>query len=103
MGLVLSQSIFALIHIPNRLLNGFTLLETLPNLFIVFLLGVLFAMVYLITDNLFLAMGVHTLINMPLLIFDGLISFWMVLVLSVLVLIFWNRLLGIFQLETPPS
>lgn len=105
LGLVISQLAFALIHIPNRILNGMSLLEILPSLLIVFLLGIFFSIIYLFTDNLFLAVGIHSLWNMPLLIFDGLQSIWVVMAISIVLVIRWEAIFAklSFKSETFPS
>ncbi|HEY9062232.1 MAG TPA: type II CAAX endopeptidase family protein [Pseudobacteroides sp.] len=105
LGLVISQLIFALIHVPNRILNGMSILEILPSLLIVFLLGVFFSIIYLFTDNLFLAVGIHSLWNMPLLIFDGLQSIWVVMAMSIVLVIAWEAIIAklSFKSETSPS
>jgi membrane protease YdiL (CAAX protease family) len=64
-----SQLLFALAHIPNRLIVdalplGHALLSLLP----LWLLGVLFAWSYWHTGNLLLVVGVHGLLNTPTLL-----------------------------------
>ena len=60
-ALVLSQLIFALGHVPFNLVNGSGQALLLAQ----FAMGLLLCGVYLRTGNLFLAMGLHVLINNP--------------------------------------
>ena len=64
-ALVGSQLIFALLHVPNRLLRGYTLTGMVDGLGLLFLMGLLFALVYHRTGNLLIAVGVHALNNAP--------------------------------------
>jgi uncharacterized protein len=93
-AIALSQLIFALIHIPNRILAGMSLGQMLPSLIMVFILGLLFSAVYLATDNLFLAIGVHALWNTPLLIFQGYASHSVVLIFMLVLPVIWHRTFG---------
>ena len=65
LALVGSQLIFALLHLPNRLLRGYTLTGMVGGLGLLFLMGLLFALVYHRTGNLLIAVGVHALNNAP--------------------------------------
>ena len=63
LGLVISQLIFALSHLPNRWehdLHGLTMLASLGG---VFWHGTWLALLYVRTGNLAIAMGVHALAN----------------------------------------
>lgn len=61
MALLISQSMFALAHLWINLSN-----QSSPWIYLAqFVSGLLFAALFLITQNLFLVMGVHTLINNP--------------------------------------
>lgn len=64
-----SQAVFALAHIPNRIYLGMTVEAIAVDLLLLVLWGTLYTLVYLRTDNLFLAIGVHTLGNAPLPLF----------------------------------
>jgi hypothetical protein len=64
-GVVVSQALFALVHVPSRLLQGFGPGALALNLVVLFVIGVLFAAVYLVTDNLFIVVGLHALIDAP--------------------------------------
>jgi uncharacterized protein len=97
-GLILAvlgaQLLFALMHIPNRLLNErLALDELLLSLAFVFVLGIFFAAIYLRTGNLFLAIGVHALFNTPTALFASVLPSQAVLgALTILVLVAWPRL-----------
>jgi len=89
-----AQVLFAVMHIPNRLLNQrLALDELLLSLAFVFVLGVFFAGIYLRTGNLFLAIGVHALFNTPTVLFTPVLSSQAILgALTILVLVAWPRL-----------
>lgn len=94
-GILISQGLFALMHIPNRILNGIDDIASMAiNLGIVLSLGLLFAFAYWVTDNLFFVMGVHTLVNAPMMVFDGLPSIWLVVVLTLIILAVWPKTFG---------
>lgn len=93
-GVALSQLLFSLIHIPNRILGGMNIYQILPSLIVVFILGVLFASIYLLTDNIFLAIGIHTLWNMPFLVFEGIPSALFIFVATIILLIIWDKTFG---------
>ena len=98
LALLPSQALFALIHVPLRLSSGMPL-EALPGeLALLFGLGVLLAMVYWRTANLYVCVGIHALSNAPLLAVkqqvdissNGMIA----AVASVAVLLLWPRSLA---------
>ncbi len=95
-ALLVSQAIFALIHVPIRLLGGIMGWDLVLSLLIVFGLGWLFALVYLRTKNIFIAMGIHALYNVPVSILnvDSTIT---ILILTALLLIFWPNITRLFQ------
>lgn len=68
-ALVLSQSIFALVHVPSRFVEGVVGMPLAANLFVVFLTGIGFALLYYRTRNLLLVVGVHALLNYPTVVF----------------------------------
>lgn len=61
-------ALFVLSHIPNRIFMGYSLGEMLIDIPILLGYGLLFTIIYLVTDNLFVAVGVHALVNAPTLI-----------------------------------
>jgi membrane protease YdiL (CAAX protease family) len=89
-AVVISQAVFALMHAPIRLHQG-TSLEDLPaNLLATVPLGVFFCWVYLRTGNLFIAVGVHALINKPTPLLESAPEPQLVLfALAVLMLLLW--------------
>ena len=67
-ALVVSQSMFALYHLPGDLLGGssgvgMARLDIVIDLGRVFIIGILYAALYLRTGNLFLIIGIHALAN----------------------------------------
>jgi len=61
---VVSQALFAVAHVPNRLwVTGLAPGELPGALLPLFLMGLFFALLYLLTDNLFAVVGVHALNN----------------------------------------
>lgn len=72
MAALVSQALFALAHVPNRLwVTGLSPAELPGALLPLFLLGLYFSLLYLLTDNLFAVIGVHALTNEPLLALVG--------------------------------
>ncbi|MFB6129978.1 MAG: lysostaphin resistance A-like protein [Salinigranum sp.] len=71
LALVVSQVVFALIHVPSRLVQGVPPGSLLGAITVPFLLGVLLALVYYRTGNLFVVVGLHALINQPVLLVDA--------------------------------
>lgn len=68
LAVLASQALFALAHVPNRLwVTGLGAAELPGALLPLFLLGLYFALLYLLTANLSAVVGVHALINEPLL------------------------------------
>jgi membrane protease YdiL (CAAX protease family) len=64
-AVLVSQLIFALSHVPQRIATGYSLSSMLFNLLLLWGIGVLFAVLYARTENLFIAVGVHALANAP--------------------------------------
>jgi membrane protease YdiL (CAAX protease family) len=67
--LLISQALFALVHIPNRLYLGMSAPEIAADLAMLTGWGVLFTLLYLRTDNLYLVAGIHALGNAPTTLF----------------------------------
>ena len=84
-----TQAWFGLVHLPIGLVQGTTL--PLPaDLVGTALLGIIYALVYLRTGNLFVAVGVHALANDPAPIFvDPVTARFVLLGLTVLLLLGW--------------
>jgi hypothetical protein len=87
-----SSLLFAAAHIPNRLwvgdLAGIDLLIDQIGLVVV---GLIFATVYLVTRNLFIAIGLHALLNepVPIVLADAITVYAVWFGLTVLVVITW--------------
>lgn len=64
-------ALFVLSHIPNRIFSGYTLADIPLDFALLFIWGLLFTAIYLISENLFLAIGVHALVNKPTLITEA--------------------------------
>jgi membrane protease YdiL (CAAX protease family) len=92
-ALVLSQGIFVLMHIPNRLGQGNTALEWIVDFASVFVLGAIFALVYLRTGNIFMVIGLHALVDAPESLFiSGNISKWFYVAFAILIVVLWPRM-----------
>ncbi|MEW5826454.1 MAG: type II CAAX endopeptidase family protein [Candidatus Bipolaricaulota bacterium] len=65
LAVALSQALFALFHIPNRIYSGLPAADFPLELLRLFGLGSLFAVVYLRTGSLTFTLGVHALLNEP--------------------------------------
>lgn len=92
-ALILSQIVFSLIHLPHRILHNVTGYMLFVNLVGVFLLGIIFALLYLRTKNLFIVIGLHSLMNCPtLLVKTPFQEESIPVLLSIIVLIFWPRI-----------
>ena len=70
-ALLTSQTVFTLVHVPGRLAGGVEVGDLPVFLAAPFVLGVLFALVYARTGNLFVTIGLHALINDPILLVDA--------------------------------
>lgn len=68
-ALLISQVAFALSHIPNRIYLRMTPGDIVIDLLMLVGWGVLYTLLYLRTDNLFLVVGVHALGNTPTTLF----------------------------------
>ena len=55
--------LFVLSHIPNRIFFGYNLADIPLDFALLFAWGLFFTAIYLISGNLFLAIGVHALSN----------------------------------------
>jgi membrane protease YdiL (CAAX protease family) len=70
LALLISQIAFALSHIPNRIYLGMNTGDIALDLLMLVGWGVLYTLLYLRTDNLFLVVGVHALGNTPTTLFN---------------------------------
>lgn len=94
-ALLISQLLFALYHIPIQLSNGVRPIQLPLALLPVFLIGLLLAVVYLRTGNLFIAVGLHALNDSPTVLFsptflsNDLLGLIIVFVFALLLILFW--------------
>lgn len=71
LAIALSQGLFALFHVPNRIYQGYQGWAYVVDFLGLFLLGCFFVLILVWTNNLLLAVGVHALMNAPTLLFEG--------------------------------
>jgi membrane protease YdiL (CAAX protease family) len=104
-ALLASQIVFTLIHVPGRLAGGLEV-GTLPMFLVApFVLGVLFALVYARTGNLFVTIGLHALVNDPVLLVDaGGVVLVPLLLVVLAILVAWPSLMtGVGIEESRPE
>lgn len=94
-SLLISQLIFSLSHIPQRLVHNYSAPELLFSLLILWVFGIILAALYVRTGNLFLVIGVHALVNAPVTVVawpsQGLASL-MPFLLTLVLLALWGPL-----------
>lgn len=88
-AVLISQSIFALSHIPNRIFNGMSLADMAPDMLMLFVFGAYYALLYLRTGNLFIAVGVHALANQPFSIVQSDLPSPLLMTLALLLALAW--------------
>jgi membrane protease YdiL (CAAX protease family) len=92
-AMVTSQGLFALRHIPIDLLDGLDAVDLAIDLLVKMLIGVIFALLYLRTRNLFMVVGVHALVNAPTSVFVA--SYvgpsYLALLLALVTIVAWPR------------
>lgn len=91
-SIVVSQILFALIHIPNRLL-----INQVDNLSLdligLFLAGVVLTIIYIRSENLVFVIGIHALINQPFNIIDTTFPMNMsIYIFIILTILLWNKI-----------
>ncbi len=91
-AMLLSQSIFAIIHIPNRIYSGLVGMEYVYDFIQLVILGVIFSLIYVLTKNLFFVIGIHALLNEPPMLLDSSFANFSTLigVLLLVGLLFWK-------------
>ena len=97
---LISQLIFALSHIPQRIVSGYSLAALGPNLIQLWLVGIVFAVLYLRTENVFIAVGVHTLVNAPVTILSmpsEAVAVFLPLILALVLIAVWEPLVGLIE------
>jgi len=104
LALLVSQTVFTLVHVPGRLAAGVEVGSLPAFLAAPFVLGVLFALVYARTGNLFVAIGLHALVNDPVLLVDaGGIVLVPLLLVVLAILVAWPSLMTWVGIEEPRS
>lgn len=92
LAVVLSQLIFAVCHVPIRLYQRVSLARLEFDQFMLLGTGALYALIFLRTANLFVAMAVHFLANEPMALFlpaDAVAN--LVLILGLIILMLWSK------------
>lgn len=91
-ALLAMSGLFVLSHIPNRIFSGYTLADIPFDFTMLFIWSLFFAAIYLVSGNLFLAIGIHALTNQPTMITEasfpasiliGLLSLVMIIIIGV--------------------
>jgi uncharacterized protein len=62
-SVLLSQFIFAIIHIPNRIYRGLVGVEYFFDFIQLVIIGIILSYIYFATRNIFFVIGIHSLIN----------------------------------------
>lgn len=83
--------LFMLSHIPNRIFAGYTLADIPQDFVFLFINGLFFTVIYLVSHNLFLAVGVHALMNRPTMITEATFPAGILIGLLALILIIVMR------------
>ncbi|WP_371806764.1 lysostaphin resistance A-like protein [Candidatus Lokiarchaeum ossiferum] len=86
LGALSTSIIFALIHIPNRIIQGFSFIDIIINIPFLILIGLLFCIVYIVSNNLFISMGVHIIWNIGFTLINPVLN--QIVVISILLLLF---------------
>lgn len=92
-ALLISQGLFALRHIPMDVLNGVDAVDLAIDLIGKLLIGVIYALLYLRTRNLFIVVGIHALVNAPTSVFEATYvgPSYLTLLLAVVTIVAWPR------------
>lgn len=69
-AIIIAAILFALEHIPNRMMKGYSNADLIGDQVGVFLIGLLWTWMYLWTGNLFFVIGAHSLHNYPTLLLE---------------------------------
>ena len=92
-------TLFILSHIPNRIFSGYTLADIPLDFTLLFIWGLFFTVIYLVSGNLFLAIGVHALMNKPTMITEATFPAGILVVILALIMIIS---MGIRKRKTAP-
>jgi membrane protease YdiL (CAAX protease family) len=89
-SLVVTQIFFALVHIPDRIWENQPLEEYWMDMFSLFMYGLVFALLYLRTNNILIVAGVHALLNWTVSLFMPQFYGWIVIwIFYAMILIFY--------------
>lgn len=102
-AVLVSQAFFGLIHIPNRLYSGVKPDQLLFSIFLPAVLGIFFSLIYIVTDNLFFAIGVHALNNIPMNVTAGLDQFFLNNFITIIILVIWPFTFKKLQWDPPKA
>jgi len=93
MSVLAMLTLFILSHIPNRIFAGYVLADIPLDFALLFTWGLLFTLIYLVSGNLFLAVGVHALLNKPTTITEAPFpaSLLVVALAAIMLFILWLR------------
>lgn len=90
LGTISANMIFATIHIPIRIAMGYSFGDILWNLFVLFGIGYLFTAVYVFSKNIYFAMAIHIMWNIPfLLVYNYIPANLMIIILLVFFMLGW--------------
>ncbi len=92
LAVLISQAIFALSHIPNRIFHDMSVAAMAPDMLKLLVFGAYYAFLYLRTGNLFIAVGVHALANQPASIIQSDLPSPLLMILALLLAIVWPKL-----------
>jgi membrane protease YdiL (CAAX protease family) len=93
-AVICSQLVFALLHIPHRIVSGIPFDQMIVPVANLFIAGLLFSALFFLSKNIFIPVGVHALANKSPNIFEqcenqfGVIS----IILIFLAILFWKRI-----------
>lgn len=95
-AIIISSIIFSLIHIPVRLYRGelqqyFNIFEP-GGMIALIIIGVIFALIYIRTDNLFFLIGIHTLSNAPMPLFESSYREPVFFILFIIITLFYHKI-----------
>ena len=86
-SLVITQIFFALIHIPDRIWENQPLEEYWMDMFSLFMYGLVFALLYLRTNNILIVAGIHALLNWTVSLFMPQFYGWIIIWISYAILL----------------
>lgn len=87
---LISQAIFAVAHIPNRIFNEMSGADIALDMVMLVIFGLYYLFLYLRTSNLFFAIGVHALANQPLTLVQSDLAAPLFMVLALVAALLWR-------------